>query len=71
VTAVVLGLDLSLTGAGMAAVPVDWNGDWTRIAHATVGHPLRRDASEADRVGRHHALAEAGGCALVVPQEAA
>jgi Holliday junction resolvasome RuvABC endonuclease subunit len=48
----VLGLDLSLRGAGLVAVPVDWGGNWTRIDRATVGHPLHRDASDADRIGR-------------------
>lgn len=48
----VLGLDLSLRGAGMVAVPSDWAGDWSRIARVTVGHALKKDASEADRIGR-------------------
>lgn len=47
-----LGLDLSLRGAGLVAVPPDWCGDWSRIARATVGHSLTRDATEADRIGR-------------------
>lgn len=48
----VLGLDLSLRGAGLVAVPFDWAGDWSRIARATVGHSLTKDATEADRIGR-------------------
>jgi Holliday junction resolvasome RuvABC endonuclease subunit len=49
---IVLGLDLSLTGAGLVAVPSDWSGSWGRIARTTVGHPLKKNASEADRIGR-------------------
>lgn len=48
----VLGLDLSLRGAGLVAVPTDWDGRWERVRRATVGHALKRDASEADRIGR-------------------
>lgn len=48
----ILGLDLSLRGAGLVAVPTDWAGDWSRIERVTVGHGLKRDASEADRIGR-------------------
>lgn len=48
----ILGLDLSLRGAGLVAVPPDWSGDWSRIARTTVGHPLKRDALECDRIGR-------------------
>lgn len=49
---VIGALDLSLRGAGMVALPLDWQGDWTRIERATVGHQLPRDAREADRIGR-------------------
>jgi Holliday junction resolvasome RuvABC endonuclease subunit len=76
VTAVVLGLDLSLRGAGLAAVPTRWDGDWSRIARATVGHPLRKDASEADRIGRLVrlsgevvAFAERHGCTSAIVEQ--
>jgi hypothetical protein len=49
---VVVGLDLSLTGAGMVAVPSFWGGDWNRVAHHTFGEKLPRDAEEALRIGR-------------------
>lgn len=49
---IILGLDLSLRGLGMVAVPAFWRGDWARIARRTVGHPLPKDATEADRIGR-------------------
>jgi Holliday junction resolvasome RuvABC endonuclease subunit len=48
----VAGIDLSLRGCGLVAVPADWNGFWARIAHATVGHPLKSTATEADKIGR-------------------
>lgn len=50
--AVVLRVDLSLCGTGLVALPVDWALDWSRVAFETIGHPLRRDASEVDRIGR-------------------
>jgi hypothetical protein len=56
---VVLGLDLSLRGLGMVAVPSDWGGDWSRIAHKTVGHPLTKDAPESARIRRLILLANA------------
>lgn len=51
-TPVVLGLDLSLRGAGMVAVPAFWGGDWNRVARHTFGEALARDAADALRVGR-------------------
>lgn len=51
-TGVILGLDLSLRGAGMVAMPLDWGGDWGRLKRHTVGEGLPRDAREALRIGR-------------------
>lgn len=49
---VILGIDLSLTGAGMVALPLLWQGDWGRVAHHTAGEKLSKDAPEALRIGR-------------------
>ena len=49
---VVIGLDLSLTGAGMVAVPCTWGGDWNRVARHTFGEKLSKDATDAVRIGR-------------------
>jgi len=51
-TPLVLGLDLSLTGTGMVAVPGDWGGDWGRIERRKVGYSVSKQATEAERVGR-------------------
>lgn len=51
-----LGLDLSLSAAGLVAVPWDWGGDWSRVARHHVGHSLPRDATELRRVGRLHQI---------------
>lgn len=48
----ILGLDLSLRGLGMVAVPSEWGGDWSRIARKTAGIPLTKDAPESERVRR-------------------
>lgn len=56
---VILGLDLSLTGAGMVALPLDWQGDWGRVAHGLVGEKLPKDASESRRIGRLKLVTEA------------
>jgi Holliday junction resolvasome RuvABC endonuclease subunit len=53
---VVLGLDLSLTAAGMVAVPKDWGGNWERVARHHVGHALPKDATETRRIGRLHQI---------------
>jgi hypothetical protein len=56
-TEVALGLDLSLRGAGMVALPFDWGGDWSKVQRYTAGESLPRDAKEALRVGRLHRVA--------------
>lgn len=75
-TPIVLGLDLSLRGLGMVAVPAFWGGDWTRIARKTVGHPLPKAATEADRIGRLVRLsaevehfARSHGCTLAIVEQ--
>jgi len=50
--AIIAALDLSLRGAGLVAMPLDWAGDWSRVAHATICHKLPREPREADRIGR-------------------
>lgn len=49
---VALGIDLSLRGTGLVAVPFDWNLDWSRIARATYGVKLAAKASEKERATR-------------------
>lgn len=34
----VVGLDLSLTGAGVCCVPCDWGGDWGRVRTINIGY---------------------------------
>jgi Holliday junction resolvasome RuvABC endonuclease subunit len=53
----VLGLDLSPTASAAIVVPLDWGGDWRRIARLTVGESLPRDASDAARARRCESIA--------------
>lgn len=54
---VILALDLSLSNAGMVAVPVSWNGDWGRVAKAHVGESVPNGSPEARHIGRLHRIA--------------
>lgn len=54
---VLLGLDLSLTASAAVAVPLDWDGDWSRVRSCVVGEKLRRDASDAERARRTETIA--------------
>jgi hypothetical protein len=49
---VAMGIDASLTGTGLVAVPFDWGLDWARVARAHLGLLIPKGASEADRVRR-------------------
>lgn len=52
----IVGLDLSLSAAGMVAVPENWGGDWSKLHRQHVGHRLPSDVSEARRIGRLHQI---------------
>src|SRR5690606_36987286 len=54
---IILGLDLSTRAAAAVACPLDWDGDWRRLRTLVVGEPLRRDATEAERIGRCASIA--------------
>ena len=54
---VLLGLDLSLTAAAAVAVPLDWDGDWSRVHSVVVGEPLHRTATDAERARRTETIA--------------
>lgn len=53
----ILGLDLSLTASAAVAVPLDWDGDWSRVRSLVVGEKLRREASDAERARRTETIA--------------
>lgn len=57
-TNIVLGIDLSLTGLGLCAVPVDWGLKWSRVERVSIGMGLTKDASERDYVLRRRKLAK-------------
>jgi|GEM_PF-1812390 len=57
--AAVLGVDASLVAMGLVAVPVDWGGDWTRVASRTFGWSLPSGASDRARIERLERLAAA------------
>jgi len=54
---VLLGLDLSLTASAAVAVPLDWDGQWSRVRTCVVGEKLRRDATDAERARRTETIA--------------
>lgn len=54
---IVLGLDLSLAASAAVAVPLDWDGDWSRDRACVVGEKLRRDATDAERARRTETIA--------------
>jgi hypothetical protein len=49
---VAMGVDASLTGTGLVAVPFDWRLDWSKIARMKLGLGLEKNASELVRVRR-------------------
>jgi Holliday junction resolvasome RuvABC endonuclease subunit len=49
---IVLGVDSSLTGCGLVAVPGSWDLDWRRVTFASLGRDLPRGATAADRLHR-------------------
>lgn len=55
---VVLGIDLSLTGTGLVAVPVDWDMKWERVARLSIGMDLPKGASLREHTLRRRALAD-------------
>ena len=52
-----LGLDLSLRAAAAVAVPLNWDGEWRRVLSIVVGEPLRRGATDAERIRRAETIA--------------
>lgn len=53
----IIGIDLSMTGLGLAAVPADWDLVWTRIATERHSEPLRT-SSDAARIDAMRRLAD-------------
>jgi len=49
---VVLGVDLSLAGTGLVALPATWGGKWKRVVVHTVKIPIPTHATEGERVSR-------------------
>lgn len=54
---IIAGLDISLTGLGMVAVPSDWDLDWRRIERVSLGVPLSRHATTREVTTRLRDLA--------------
>jgi Holliday junction resolvasome RuvABC endonuclease subunit len=54
---VILGVDVSLSACGAVAVPLDWAGDWGRVAFLTVGWRLSHEASDLLKVRRLESIA--------------
>ncbi len=51
-TRVAMGIDASLSGTGLVAVPFDWGLRWERVKRAKLGFSIPKGASEAERVRR-------------------
>jgi len=49
---VAMGIDASLSGTGLVAVPSDWGLDWSKVARLTLGLGVAKGAPETDRVRR-------------------
>lgn len=47
-----MGIDASLTGTGLVAVPFDWGLDWSKVARLKLGLGLSKGATETERVRR-------------------
>lgn len=56
-TDVVLGIDASLTGTGLVAVPANWDLDWSKVRHITLGVSLTKLSTERERLERMQAIA--------------
>ncbi len=54
---VLLGLDLSATAAAAVAVPLAWDGQWSRVASLVAGEQLHRDSTDAERARRTETIA--------------
>lgn len=54
---IVAGIDGSLTGLGMVAVPSDWDLDWRRVKRISLGVSLPHDATTRQVTGRLRDLA--------------
>jgi Holliday junction resolvasome RuvABC endonuclease subunit len=57
VVTTLLGIDLGTRACAAVAVPLAWDGQWGRVRSIVVGEPLRRDASDAERVRRTETIA--------------
>jgi hypothetical protein len=57
-SAVVVGLDLSLRSSGIAIIPASWSGDPTEIKHGTFGSSLKKDANEEQHLRRMIQISE-------------
>ncbi len=53
---VVLGIDLSLVGLGLCAIPTTWGYDRGRIRAVTLSYPLHKGATTREQVKRLHVL---------------
>lgn len=47
-----MGIDSSLSGTGLVAVPFGWKLDWSKVARQKLGLGLSKNASEVDRMRR-------------------
>lgn len=53
----ILGIDLSTKATAAVAVPLDWDGRWSRVRSMVAGEPLTREATDAERAIRTASIA--------------
>lgn len=53
---ILVGLDLSMRGLGLVAVPLSWDLDWKRVRFKSLEYKLRKDATTVEEVTRLKAL---------------
>ncbi len=58
-TAVAMGLDLSLRSTGMVAIPVGWGQAWSRVEVGVAGYGLKDDATLIEHAARHRSIRDA------------
>ena len=56
----IVGIDIGARFAAFVGVPLNWDGDWKRVLSLVIGEPLRRDASDLERVRRCESIAMQG-----------
>lgn len=60
----VIGVDLSPTGLGLVALPLDWGLDWRRCRSVVFGYSLKKTATPAEHAARMRSIV-ADACTFI------